>query len=188
VGQERAVKYYKIAYSEFKQIFEHVPLVVRRDILCEAGVRLARNWVGLKLQLPKLKLQLRGMILQNFGSCSSASMLRKSFPGRHEKEGDSLLYLVRQRSYGSQTRISKISDSTKQTHQQQSRCFDRRSHQPPAASDTDSVLTSKRSSCLLLNRLPSANLWPRYPSKGWDSQQHSLLWLLVVEGVVGHGW
>jgi hypothetical protein len=41
--QERAVKCYKIAYSEFSQIFKHVPLVVRREFLCEAGVRLARN-------------------------------------------------------------------------------------------------------------------------------------------------
>jgi hypothetical protein len=39
---------------------------------------------------------------------------------------------------------------------------------------------------LLLNRIPSGNLWPRYPSMGWDSQQHSLPWLLVVAGV-GHG-
>jgi viroplasmin and RNaseH domain-containing protein len=38
---------------------------------------------------------------------------------KHEKRIDSILYLVRHRASGSQTRISKISDSTKQTHQQQ---------------------------------------------------------------------
>jgi hypothetical protein len=42
------------------------------------------------------------MILQNFGQNHQLRVLRKSFPVGHEKKSDSLLYLVRQRAYGSQ--------------------------------------------------------------------------------------
>jgi hypothetical protein len=108
------------------------------------------------------------MILQNFGQNQQLRVLRKSFPVGHEKEGDSLLYLVRQRAYGSQKKLA-IRQS-KPTNNK-SRCFDRRR---PAAGDTDSVSTSKRSSCFLLNRLPSGHLWPRNPSMGSDLQQIAL--------------
>jgi hypothetical protein len=48
------------------------------------------------------------------------------------------------------------------------------------------VATSAHRTCRRnLDSTPSGHLWPLYPSMGWDSQQRSLLWLLVV---AGGGW
>jgi hypothetical protein len=56
-------------------------------------------------------------------------MLRKKFPVGHEKERDYLLNLVRQRAYGSQTRISKFAQSNNKAAALTAAAT---SHQPPA--------------------------------------------------------